>query len=184
MKNTLMMVFSLLFFLGSNFARAGDFDWDVAGGVAINDSGTFSIGYGGEGTGEYQLVPKLNLMCTLGIYTFSASSTTVAEGLNINETDIAFLTGLKCYFTDMSDLKPYIFGQVGLSDLIGNESISLYEISQNWSVINPEIDGGVGLNFGLNDSKKIEILIQAKVAKVMYNNGNFTYFPIVIGLRF
>ena len=181
MKHILMMVFSLLFFLGVNLANAGDFDWDVAGGVAINDSGTFSIGYGGEGTGEYQLVSKLNLICTLGIYTFTASSATVAAGLNINETDIELLTGLKCYFTDMSNLRPYMFGQAGLSDLFGNENISLYGISKNWSFINAEISGGVGLNFGLDDTKKIEILIQAKVAEVMYNNANFAYFPIVVG---
>jgi hypothetical protein len=183
MKNILMMVFSLLLFLGVNPANAGDVDWDVAGGVAINDSGIFNIGYGGEGTGEYNLAPKLNLMCTLGFYTFTTSSDTVARGLTVGDTDIELLAGLKYYFVDIPNLKPYIFGQMGLSDLIGNESISLYGISTNWSIINLEIAGGVGVDIGLGDTRKIEILIQAKAAEIMYD-GHFAYFPIVVGVRF
>ena len=88
--------------------------------------------------------------------------------------------GLK-YAIGEGNVKPYIFGQAGISDLMNNVTFTYTDTvssdtatGTSASEVDPEIAGGVGLNIGLGETSKVSLLVQTKVAAVFGTGSTFT----------
>lgn len=158
-------------------ATTKNFELGINGGVGIATNTGYDLGFGGQVTGLYRADENLGLGLGVGFDTFSVTGSTSTFGASLS--DLSFLATLK-YAFGTSSTKPYILVGAGISDTIA--SITFSSVSASASQINPEIQGGLGVQFPLGTDAN---LFLQGAANVIFNSGStFTYIPVDLGVNF
>jgi hypothetical protein len=150
--------------------------WAIGLGGAVLGNGfpsDYSGGYGLDGNFGIKVDRNLAFLLAADSYLFNTNDSNVYSGeINIMPSFRISLGG--------HDVKPYFIAGAGL-----NENITYY---QNYygtasnSTTNPVVGGGVGIAFRV--AHKLDIYIQGKYEDVLASGGNFSYFPIAVGIQF
>ena len=179
MKKILGLVAGLLMVASVSFAAAPakSFELGFNGGIGIATNTGYDLGFGGQVTGLYRADENLGLGLGVGFDTFNVTGSTSTVGASL--ADLSFLATLK-YSFGSSSTKPYIIVGAGLSDTIATLTISSVSISG--SQMNPEIQGGVGVEFPVGTD--VNLFLQG-TANVIFDSGDtFTYIPVDLGVNF
>ncbi len=193
-----ILFLGVLLAMGVSAVRASNLSYDAAAGLSVPLTSGYDLGFGGEVTTALDLHSGLSLTGTVGYYTHDVSNSTQSYtdywGDVYTETgslaSLEVMIGLKYAIGD-GPVKPYIFAQGGISDLMNNVTYSYsdtvttdYATGTSASEVDPEVAGGIGLNIGLGDTSRFSLIVQSKVAAVFATGSTFTYLPIVVGVNY
>lgn len=172
MKKILVLALGLMMVASVSLAADAQKTIEVGinGGIALPTSSGYDLGFGGQVTGLYRVSENLGVGLGIGYDTFTLT------GLSgYSTSDLSFLATLK-YAIGTDKTKPYILVDAGLSSF----SVSYSGLSASTS--NPEIGGGVGVQFPAGDA--MNIFLQGTANVVLGNGGTFTYIPVDLGVNF
>ncbi len=172
MKKALALVLGLMLVASASFAAGSEkkFELGVNGGIAVPTDSGYDLGFGGQVTGLYRIDENLGVGLGIGYDTFTLT------GLSGWSTaDLSILAMLK-YAIGADKTKPYILVDAGLSSY--SESFSGISASTS----DPEIGGGVGVQFPAGDN--LNIFVQGTANVVLGSGWTFTYIPVDLGVNF
>jgi hypothetical protein len=152
------------------------FTWGIGlGGAVLGDGfgSDYSGGYGLDGNVGIKVDRNLSFLLAVDSYIFNTTYSGIYNGeVNMMPSIRVSLGG--------PDVKPYFIVGAGL-----NDNIQYYEDFYGTTyayAISPVVSGGVGIAFRV--AHKLDIYVQGKYEDVFASGGNFSYFPIAIGVQF
>jgi hypothetical protein len=172
MKKILGLVMGLMMVASISFAADSEkkFELGINGGVGLNLTAGYDLGFGGQVTGLYLISENLALGAGIGYNTFSVTG---ASGWS--DADLSCLALLK-YTIGTSSMKPYLLAGAGMGDYIVSFS------GASASAFYPEISGGAGLQFPMGETSNF--FVQGTVNILIATGGTWTYVPVDVGVNF
>ena len=166
----------------STAATAGSpskFELGLNAGVAVASNVT---GFGGGANGFMMLDKNFGLGAMVNFYTFGQSASGYGASASASTNFIEILAGVKYKF-DGNGFRPYIFGGVGIADIMETETVTYLGVSQSVSAseMDPMIQIGGGAEFSMGPG--MNFFVQGKYSDVLSTVSN-SYEPIEGGINF
>ena len=172
MKKILSLAVVLMLAASVSFAAELEkkFELGIGGGVGLNLTAGYDLGFGGQVSGLYRINENLGVGLGIGYETFSVTGVS-----GWSDADLSILALLK-YSFGTEKIKPYLLAEAGM----GNYIVSFSGASA--SSMYPEIGGGAGVQFGLSDNANL--VLQGTVNVLIATGGTWTYVPVDLGVNF
>jgi hypothetical protein len=192
MKKVILMVFGLVLLSASTVMAQyrdrvyveddysyynANITWGIGlGGAPLgNGFGTnYSAGYGLDGNIGLNIDRSLAVLLVADSYLFNTTNPNVYSG------EVNIMPSIRLTF-DSPGVRPYVIAGLGLNENIGYFVDRFGNVFSN-STTNFVVGGGFGIAFRV--APRLDIYIQAKYEDVLASGGNFSYFPIDVGVQF
>lgn len=176
MKKVLVVLIALFCLVGMTNAQS-KIGVSVQGGIGLpmGDFGdAYDMGFGGFATGTYTLNPNLDIIATVGYFTYNNK---VIDDATFSA--IPILGGVRYYF-GKDKFRPYVTGMAGIYSCKAKMTIFGFDVSATSSDFGFAAGGGFLLELG----KKMDLDVTATYNSISADGATNSWLTVGAGVHF